>query len=229
MMRNTQFLILCALLALGACRAQHDGGDDAVAAGDETSLPRPEATRGSVTGMPSKPGPGPIGAPVPASLLLPANTSVAAAGSTSLPNAVTVPEGAPPPLATDASAPEEPTPQDAVAVLRDYYGAIAAHEYTRAYTLWSDGGHTSGQTPQQFADGFVDTVKIDAQVGAPGRIDAAAGSRYVEIPVTLDATRRDGSVHRYGGSYVLRRAVVDGASAEQRAWRIASASLHEVR
>ena len=29
-------------------------------------------------------------------------------------------------------------------------------------------------------------------------------------------TRSDGSVHRYAGAYTLRRAVVDGATAEQR-------------
>jgi len=31
------------------------------------------------------------------------------------------------------------------------------------------------------------------------------------------------------GAYTLRRAVVDGAGAEQRAWRIASADLREVK
>ena len=64
------------------------------------------------------------------------------------------------------------------------------------------------------------------QPGTPGRLDAAAGSRYVEVPVTVEAAQRDGSVRRYAGSYTLRRAVVDGATAEQRAWRIASANLH---
>ena len=34
---------------------------------------------------------------------------------------------------------------------------------------------------------------------------------------------------RFRGRYVLQRTVVDGASADQRAWRIGSASLGEVR
>ena len=63
----------------------------------------------------------------------------------------------------------------------------------------------------------------------PGRVDAAAGSRYIEVPVAIDAKQRDGSVRQYVGAYVLRRAVVDGASTEQRQWRIASADLREVR
>jgi hypothetical protein len=66
-------------------------------------------------------------------------------------------------------------------------------------------------------------------VSAPGAIDAAAGSRFITIPVAITATRSDGSVHRFDGTYTLRRAVVDGATAEQRAWRIASADLRELQ
>ena len=102
-------------------------------------------------------------------------------------------------------------------------------DFARAYGLWSDGGRSSGQTPEQFAAGFADTARVEVLPGEPGDIEAAAGSRYVEIPVSVNATQRDGSVRKYIGSYVLRRAVVDGANAEQRAWRIGSAELREVR
>ena len=56
-------------------------------------------------------------------------------------------------------------------------------------------------------------------------IEGAAGSRYVEIPVRIAATLRDGSRESFSGHYVLRRSVVDGATAEQRAWRIYSAAI----
>ena len=125
--------------------------------------------------------------------------------------------------------PVEPSPQDAVSVVRDYYAAIDARQFARAYALWSGGGNASGQTPQQFAGGFADTSQVVVETDAPGRIDAAAGSRYIEVPVAVRATHADGSIHRYVGAYTLRRAVVDGASAEQRAWRIASADLREVK
>ena len=95
--------------------------------------------------------------------------------------------------------------------------------------MWSDGGRSSGQTPQQFADGFADTAHVSVDVGPPGPVGAAAGSRYVQVPVTLQATARDGSVQHYAGSYTLRRAVVDGATPEQRAWHIATASLRPVQ
>jgi hypothetical protein len=227
-------LAACCTLLLAACGSRDRAGDAArQATGDVESLPRPEAGNGSITGMPDKPGPGAVG-----SELAGATTSVpplATGDALPLPppDAGDLPA---PPDATQApsqpspaQASAEPTPADAAAVIASYYAAIAASQYPRAYALWSGGGQASGQTAQQFAAGFADTASVSVEVGAPGRVDAAAGSRYVEIPVSVAATRRDGSVHRYAGAYTLRRAVVDGASAEQRAWRIASADLREVR
>lgn len=217
----------CALLAAcgsGDRNAAVQPGGDA-----EAPLPKPDAGAGSVTGMPARPGPGHVGPPATdadADASLPpqdmGDAEVIPPPDSSLP--------APPPDATQPqAAPAEPTPADAAAVVDAYYAAIAAGQYPRAYALWSGRGQASGQTAQQFAAGFADTASVSVDVGAPGRIDAAAGSRYVEIPVTVTATRRDGSVHRYAGAYTLRRAVVDGATDEQRAWRIASADLREVQ
>ena len=61
------FPVLIALL-LGACGA-HDksASQEATASttGSDVALPKPQATGGSVTGMPAKPGPNPVGpAPV---------------------------------------------------------------------------------------------------------------------------------------------------------------------
>lgn len=139
----------------------------------------------------------------------------------------------PPPAGVAAAVPDqapgtpEPSAADAVAVVREYYAAIGAGNHARAYALWSDGGRSSGQTPQQFAAGFADTRAVSVQPGEPGTVEGAAGSRYVEVPVSVTATHADGREQRYVGAYVLRRAVVDGASAGQRAWRIASAELRE--
>jgi hypothetical protein len=132
------------------------------------------------------------------------------------------------PPAVDAGA-AEPTSADAVSVVRDYYTAINARDYGRAHALWSGNGSASGQSPQQFAAGFAQTQSVSVEVGAPGREDAGAGQRYLEVPVSVRATQADGSVRRYAGSYVLQRTVVDGATAEQRSWRIRSADLREVQ
>lgn len=227
----------CVALALPACARNQDTAA-ADAAGDDTaSLPKPEAGAGSVTGMPDTPGPGAIGPPPSADdgVVLPPDTAVASDGSVLTPVEGDVAPGAgmqpgnsgdtqaTPPMAV------EPTPDDAVAVIRSYYAAIAARQYARAHALWSGGGSASGQSPEQFAAGFAGTMQVQVEPGAPGRVEPAAGSRFIEIPVSIQATRDDGSVHRYIGTYTLRRAVVDGASAEQRAWRIASADLREVR
>jgi hypothetical protein len=213
--------ISCLVLALAACgHEQQPAQQDADAA-----LPMPEADTGAVTGMPDTPGPGAIGAPMPP----PAPSTVAstdAAGPTTPPDASQgVAVGERNPAAGNAA---EPGPGDATRLLRDYYAAIVARDYGAAWRLWSDDGAASHQTLQQFANGFADTTGIGVEIGTPGDEDAGAGQRYIEVPVTVTATHADGSMHRYAGSYVLHRTVVDGASAAQRAWRIDSAKLREV-
>lgn len=122
----------------------------------------------------------------------------------------------------------EPTVEDAVDNLQAYFDAIDSGDYATAYALWSDGGQASGQSFQEFRDGFADTESVVVEIGEPGRVEPAAGSRYVEIPVAVIATLTDGTTQRFEGAYVLRRAVVDGATADQRAWRIYSADVEQV-
>lgn len=180
--------------------------------GPVEALPTPAGTSGGVTGMPSRPGPGPVG------------TQVAEQTEVSLDE-----NGDPLPaeLPEDVDTGGEPTSEDALAVIRDYYAAINSGDFPRAHGLWSDGGRASGKSPQQFAAGFAETTGVSVEMQAPSEVDAAAGSRYIEVPVAITATHRDGSQRRYSGKYVLRRAVVDGATDEQRAWRITSADLGE--
>ena len=232
-------LILSVLLT--ACGGDNDKGGHVDGVADE-ALPAPRAdVRGGVTGMPAKPGPGQVGPP---SAAQPETLTLDENGNPVLPDGTGVDgvsvegvpvDGATPEAATDAAgapveAPlaDEPTPQDAIAVVRDYYAAINSRNFDRAYALWSDAGRASGQSPQQFADGFGNTSGVSVEIMAPSRVDAAAGSRFIEVPVAFTATDQDGRERRFVGAYTLRRAVVDGATGEQRAWRIASADLREV-
>ena len=218
-------LALAAVL-LASC----GGGDDAAQVADDTAgadtapLPQPRAPDGAITEMPERPGPGEVplagAAPPPPPDLLPVD---AAPGTVPLEDNPETGLAMPAP----AGAAAEPTPADAEATLRAYYAAIVAGDYARAYAAWSDGGRASGQDPAGFAAGFSDVAALEVTYGAPEPVEAAAGSRYVEVPVTVTTTRSDGSVQRLAGRYVLRRAVVDGASAAQRAWHIASADLRE--
>lgn len=116
-----------------------------------------------------------------------------------------------------------------VSVVRSYYSAIAAHDYGRAYRLWRDEGRASGKSLADFTRGFADTADTSVDPGTPSDPEGAAGSTYVTLPVTVQATTRSGVRQRFQGSYVLRRADdVPGASAADRSWRIDSATLKPV-
>lgn len=110
-------------------------------------------------------------------------------------------------------------------VLRRYYAAIGAREFAQARALWSNGGAASGQTLEEFAAGFAQTANVRVLVGTPDRVEGAVGSRYIRVPATILATTMAGDSQRFDGTYTLRRSVVDGATAEQRAWRIYSADI----
>jgi hypothetical protein len=226
MLRLRARLALPALLiasTLAAC-----GGDDASGVAKRAdgstldALPTPEGARGSVTGMPDEPGPGQQPAESVTTMSPDAYTGVddlleEQAGGLGEDIAM---DG-------DENASDEP-PQDAVDAVQQYYAAIEARDYATAYTLWADGGRASGQSPEQFAAGFAETAQVVVTPDAPARLEGAVGSRYIEVPVAVEATSRDGRVRRFVGAYTLRRSVVDGASEEQRAWRIASADLREL-
>ncbi|MEI2456196.1 hypothetical protein [Lysobacter firmicutimachus] len=219
-------LALTGAILSGAC------GDKTAANGSDgegdsaEALPAPEgAGRGGVTGMPATPGPGQIGPPADA-----ATAPQFDEDGNPLPGTATPADGVDGTLPADGGAvAAEPTPDDAVAVVRDYYAAINHGQFDQAYALWSDGGRASGQSAQQFAAGFADTTGVSVELLPPGPVDAGAGQRHIEVPVAITATQRDGSQRKYVGAYVLRRSVVDGASDEQRAWRIGSADIREVR
>ncbi len=135
-----------------------------------------------------------------------------------------------PPAAPSARTPEpDPLSAEAAAgVIRSYYEAIDHKDYERAYSAWGGEGASSHQTFESFVRGFAETETVKAEVGSPGRIEGAAGSRYVTVPVAIEAKTTGGTTQRFAGTYVLRRSVVDGATPEQRAWHIDSARITRI-
>lgn len=120
----------------------------------------------------------------------------------------------------------EQTAEDAVAVLDAYFSAIGTSDYETAYQLWRNGGEASGQTYDEFVEGFAETASISWEIGEPGRIDAGAGQRYIEIPVRVVARTTAGEEQAFEGSYVLHHtANIDGATPEQLTWHINSADI----
>jgi hypothetical protein len=142
------------------------------------------------------------------------------------------PERAPEPSPAATGANAEPDMATdlarATAVVRDYYAAIDARRYRDAYVLWASGGAASGKSFEAFRDGFTQTDSVAVSLGAPGPIEGAAGSRYLDVPVEIAALQTDGTRQRFAGTYTLRRSVVDGATPEQRSWRIHSAQIRRV-
>lgn len=119
------------------------------------------------------------------------------------------------------------TPASAIAVVKSYYEAIDARDFDRAWSFWGETG-APGQTRAKFEEGFARTRGVMVTTGEPSRIEAAAGSRYVEIPVVIVAQTTDG-MEQFKGSYTLRRSVVDGATAAQRRWHLYRATIEKVR
>lgn len=211
------------LLALAACHGQQPSTTTTATGTDDnatdTPLPKPAPASGPVTGMPSKPGPGPVGPPTNAG---DEDTALASDEAGVQGDAAGAPAGdatTGTPTAADAAAiATEPSVEDAADVVRGYYAALVAHDPARAHAYWAQG-----MRPVAEPGAEPDTTGLAVDVGTPGRMDAAAGSRYVRVPVTLTRTLRDGSTVRSAMTVTLRRSVVDGATPEQRAWRITAA------
>ncbi|MBJ6982563.1 hypothetical protein [Luteimonas sp. MC1572] len=243
-------LLSCLLvLALAACGDDNDAAPTRGSTDEDlAALPTPAQSGGSVTGMPDAPGPGnvPLGGLRPAAsdgiaMVVPIPGAMPGDGglpplednpetgligvvdlSATTATTATAPTVTPVTPVTPVMSALEPAAADAVALVRDYYAAIARGDHARAYAMWSDGGRSSGQTPEQFAAGFSGTRTV-VQPGEPGVVSGAAGARLVEVPVSVTTTRADGSEQRYVGAYVLRRATADGSGA----WRITAAELRE--
>lgn len=115
--------------------------------------------------------------------------------------------------------------KEAADVVRAYYADINARNYSAAYARWGRDGQASGKTEADFATGFADTKSVIATVGDATSIEGAAGSQYATIPVTVDAVLTNRTRQRFTGTYTVRRAMVDGASAAQRQWHLEAAQL----
>ncbi|WP_256731489.1 MliC family protein [Sphingomonas sp. dw_22] len=120
----------------------------------------------------------------------------------------------------------EESAQGAANVVQTYYALIEAGKYRQAWALWDNGGKASGMSPAAFAASFARYSEYHANIGAPGAIDAGAGQRYVSVPVQAYGRMQDGRPFNQLGSVTLHRVGdIDGATAEQRQWRIRSADL----
>lgn len=118
--------------------------------------------------------------------------------------------------------PIDPTSaQGAGQVLQSYAALLEQGRFAEARRLWSDGGRASGLSEQAFAGLFAKYAEIHAEVGAPGQMEGAAGSAYVDIPIRFYGKLDSGATFSSAGTATLRRVNdVPGSTAEQRRWHI---------
>jgi hypothetical protein len=120
------------------------------------------------------------------------------------------------------------TAEDAVQLIRNYYRWINQKKYQGAFNIWEkreDGYAVNGQSFEKFAGGFSDTASVSVEIGAPGEIEGAAGSNYIQIPVVISATSTDGSQQKFAGSYMMRSSNM----ADDKSWYINSARVLKMK
>lgn len=133
----------------------------------------------------------------------------------------------PPAPGTPGGLPDDRTPLDerpakagsgqaAATVVETYYALLETGKTAEAAKLRSDG----------VAEDLKPYGTLGAQVGKPGALEGAAGSLYVEVPVSLYGRMATGEKFLKSGKVTLRRVNnVPGASPEQLRWRIATISV----
>jgi len=133
------------------------------------------------------------------------------------------------PLVSMAQAQSVPsTAEDAVQLIRNYYRWINQKKYQGAFNIWEkreDGFAANGQSFEKFVDGFSDTASVSVEIGAPGEIEGAAGSNYIEIPVIISAQTKSGKAQKFAGAYTMRSSNV----ARDRSWYMYSAKVNKVK
>ena len=106
-------------------------------------------------------------------------------------------------------------------VLQQFGGLLEQRKFGEARRLWSDQGRASGQSEAKFVATYDRYSEIHSEVGAPGQMEGAAGSSYVDIPFRLYGKLKDGKPFNQVGTVTLRRVNdVPGSTEEQRSWRI---------
>jgi hypothetical protein len=122
------------------------------------------------------------------------------------------------------------SPEAASGVIQTYYAAIDRGNFRGAYRLWNGDGRASGKSFASFRQGFAATARTRVVTGTPRNGDAGMSQRWIDVPVDVRATLKNGKRQHFTGTYRLHR-IVEGVSADPRDshWRIASAKLVAAR
>ena len=109
----------------------------------------------------------------------------------------------------------------AAVVVRTWFDHVEEGRFAEARRLWSDavaGGTLAGRLARH--------AEVHVELGEPSRVEGAAGSLYVEVPVRIRGHSQEGEAFDCRGGARLRRAnEVPGATPEQLQWRIFAIDL----
>jgi len=124
----------------------------------------------------------------------------------------------------EANEPFAKGPRGAANVLKKYYELLTAGRFEDASQLWTPSERGSAQ--QASEQDVAQYESDDVHIGEPGRIEGAAGSLYISIPVQIHVAREAGEDVHLSGEATLRRSNdVPGTTPEQRSWRIVRIEL----
>jgi hypothetical protein len=116
--------------------------------------------------------------------------------------------------------------QGAGQVLQLFGGLLEQRKFGEAYRLWSDDGRASGLSEPQFIAAYDKYAEIHSEVGAPGQMEGAAGSSFVDIPFRVYGKQNSGGPFNLIGTITLRRVNdVPGSTDAQRRWHIYKSDL----
>ena len=111
-----------------------------------------------------------------------------------------------------------------------YYAAIDRGDFRAAYVMWDQDGRASGKSYANFAAGFAQTARSRVVTGTPTNGDAGMSQRWVDVPVDVYATLKNGRRQHFRGRYTLHRIVEGtGAPVARTRWHLSSARLTVVR
>jgi hypothetical protein len=121
------------------------------------------------------------------------------------------------PLA-EPKGPIDPKSAEAAGQVVQSYGALIEQgRWSEAGKLWSDSAAAA-----QFSDGLKGYPEVHLEIGELGRMEGAAGSIYIPMPVVFYGKLKDGSAFRRPAEVTLRRVNdVPGSTEDQRRWHIA--------
>jgi hypothetical protein len=111
----------------------------------------------------------------------------------------------------------DPKSAEAAGQIVQHYGALVEQgRWHRAEALWGDAASAAA-----FSTALRTYASAHLEIGKLGRIEGAAGSSYVEIPISFYGRYERGGSYRRPASVTLRRVNdVPGSTEAQRRWHI---------